>query len=342
MEESGPQKMTNHPDLVLPPDVLGSAACSDCRNPSDFKNHPLITVEKNLSRRTFLKGLAGFLGALTLKPKRALAGHGPVSKAETFGVLVDLTRCISCRACSRACVDANELHPADKGTDVTPAHQETLVFDKWSAVNTFKTQNEKGQDVSVGVKRQCMHCLEPACASVCPVGALTQTELGAVIYRANRCIGCRYCMIACPFDVPKFDWKSGIFPVIGKCQLCAQNRLYRGLSPACTSVCPTGALKFGKRQKLLFEAKVRMKSSPGKYIQHIYGENEVGGTSWLYLSGVPFEKLGFKTKMPSEPLPALTWEVVSKLPIVIAVLAGLFGTVAGSLKKESQSREEVS
>lgn len=340
MEENGPQKMENPPDLALPPDLLRKAPCADCSSLPNSADLFPIQIERGLSRKTFLKGLAGFFGVLTLAPKRALAQHGPVSKAETFGVLVDLTRCISCRACSRACVDANELHPADKGTDVTPAHEETLVYDKWSTVNTFKTQNEKGQDVSVGVKRQCMHCLEPACASVCPVGALTQTDLGAVIYRANRCIGCRYCMIACPFDVPKFDWKSGIFPVIGKCQLCAQNRLYRGLPPACASACPTGALKFGKRKKLLFEAKVRMKSNPGKYVQHIYGENEVGGTSWMYLSGVPFEKLGFKTKMPKEPLPALTWEVVSKLPIVIAVLAGLFGTVATSLKRESDDHKQ--
>ena len=127
--------------------------------------------------------------------------------------------------------------------------------------------------------------------------------------------------------------------MIGKCQLCAQNRLFKGLLPACAEACPTGALKFGKRQALLFEAKVRIKANPQKYINHIYGENEIGGTSWLYLSSVPFEQLGFKTTLPSSPIPSFTWEVVSRIPLVAAALAGLFGAVAVSLKNQGEGKE---
>lgn len=292
-------------------------------------------------RRSFLKGAGALSGAALLFPKKLWANTAAISKGNAFGVLVDLTRCISCRACSRACVDANNLHPKDTGTDVSRQHTETAAYDKWSIVNTLQGRKEDGSEFSVGVKRQCMHCLEPACVSVCPVGALHQTEQGPVIYRTERCIGCRYCMIACPFEVPKFEWNSGLFPVIGKCQFCAQNRLFKGQPPGCSAACPTGALKFGKRQQLLFEAKVRIKSNPGKYVQHIYGENELGGTSWLYLSSVPFEKLGFKTDLPSSPLPSFTWEVVSRLPLVIAALAGLLGSVALSLRKEEKHSPEA-
>lgn len=282
------------------------------------------------SRRDFLKKFLGGFFSFSLFPKKVFANHPKISKGEVYGVLVDLTRCIGCRACSRACINANNLNPADDGSNISPAHREVLSYDKWSAVNTVG---------GLPVKRQCMHCLEPACVSVCPVGALSQTEAGPVIYRAQRCIGCRYCMIACPFEVPKFNWHSGFTPVIGKCQLCAQNRLFKGLLPACAEACPTGALKFGKRQALLFEAKVRIKANPQKYINHIYGENEIGGTSWLYLSSVPFEQLGFKTTLPSSPIPSFTWEVVSRIPLVAAALAGLFGAVAVSLKNQGEGKE---
>lgn len=291
-----------------------------------------------LSRRGFLKGLAGALGAgaLTLVSGKPAAASGPVSKGEVFGVLVDLTRCISCRACSRACVKANDLEPADTGSDVSPSHLERLAHDKWSIVNTVP-----GASKPVGVKRQCMHCLEPACVSVCPVGALHQTELGPVIYRADRCIGCRYCMMTCPFEVPRFDWHSGFTPVIGKCQFCAQQRLFKGLAPACADACPTGALKFGKRQALLFEAKARVRANPGKYVDHVYGENEIGGTSWLYLSAVPFERLGFKTHLPDSPIPSYTGEVISRLPVVVAALVGLLGTVAFTLEKDGGGEDHA-
>ncbi len=143
-------------------------------------------------------------------------------------------------------------------------------------------------------------------------------------------------MVACPFDIPKFDWGSGLTPVIGKCQFCAQERLFNGLPPACVEACPTGALKFGKRVSLLFEARTRIRARPERYVNHVYGEKEVGGTSWLYLSDVPFGVLGFKEHLPSRPLPSLTWDVVSKIPFVVTALAVLFGMVATTLAKSDE------
>ncbi|MFH0822559.1 MAG: 4Fe-4S dicluster domain-containing protein, partial [Pseudomonadota bacterium] len=140
-------------------------------------------------------------------------------------------------------------------------------------------------------------------------------------------------MVACPFDVPKFDWHSGLTPVIGKCQFCTQDRLAAGLSPACSEACPTGVLKFGKRSNLLFEARTRIRARPERYVDHIFGEKEVGGTSWMYLSEVPFDTLGFKTRLPHEPLPSLTWQVIAKIPAVVTALAVVFGVVATTLSK---------
>lgn len=299
------------------------------------QNNPDRLVGPEVSRRGFLKSIAAGTASIAVVPKKLWAsGKKHVSKGEVHSVLVDLTRCIGCRSCSRACQNANRLPEADTGASLADiARPEIPTYSHWSVVNLEGPANAESADQRRPVKRQCMHCLEPACVSVCPVGALDQTATGPVIYREERCIGCRYCMVACPFDVPKFDWSSGLTPVIGKCQFCAQERLFKGLSPACAESCPTGALKFGKRQSLLFEARARIRSRPEKYVNHVYGEKEIGGTSWLYLSDVPFEKLGFKTNLPDSPLPSLTWEVISRLPVLVAVLVGLFGTVATTLSK---------
>jgi formate dehydrogenase iron-sulfur subunit len=169
-----------------------------------------------------------------------------------------------------------------------------------------------------------MHCLDPTCASVCPVGALRGTPEGAVAYDASLCIGCRYCMMACPFEVPKYQWDRAV-PIVGKCVLC-HDRLKQGQTPACAEVCPAGATIFGERDVLLDEAKKRIAAEPEKYVAHVYGEHEAGGTSVLMLSGVPFEALGYKTDVPKAPLPMLTWQVLSRVPDFTAVAAAfLYG-----------------
>jgi formate dehydrogenase iron-sulfur subunit len=189
-----------------------------------------------------------------------------------------------------------------------------------------------------------MHCEHPACVSACPVGALQKTAEGPVVYDARKCIGCRYCMMACPFHVPKLNWDA-LLPSIQKCNLCA-DRLAAGLDPACASACPTGALKFGERDALLVEARERIRTSNGQYINHIFGEKELGGTTLLYISPVPFEELGFPT-VGTEPVTKLSEQVVSYVPYEIGglavVLSGLywFFQRRERLQKESAAHPEA-
>lgn len=308
-----------------------------------MKNNQKKTGTHEFNRRLFLQGLAGGTGLAVLSPASVNA-HTP-GFAETPSVLVDVTRCIGCRQCMRACKQANNL---PDNTDLTADFPgswdpQELRFDQWTVVNPATGCNADGTEVTRNIKTQCMHCLEPTCVSVCPVGAMTKSDLGPILYSADRCIGCRYCMMACPFDVPKFEWEGGMFSVIGKCQMCAHTRLAEGRIPACAESCPTGALKFGRRDSLLFEARARIKTQPDRYVNHIYGEHEAGGTAWLYLSDVPFENIGFKSNVETAPMPPLTWEVLSKIPVMAGAMAGLFGTVAWSLnRREAAEQQEAS
>ena len=239
------------------------------------------------------------------------------------GLLIDTTRCIGCGACSAACKEANELP--------TAIEAKTTAY-TWTTVE---------QHEGVNVRKLCMHCLEPTCVSVCPVGALRRTSDGPVVYDGTRCIGCRYCIMACPFGVPKYQWDRAI-PVVGKCVLCHE-RVAKGGTTACASVCPTGATLFGDRDELIAEAKARIAKEPGRYYDHIYGFDEAGGTSVLYLSSVPFEKLGLRTDLPRHPMPLLTWQVLSRIPdFVIVAGAFLYGLHWITKRREDVREEEAS
>ncbi len=214
-------------------------------------------------------------------------------------MLIDLTMCVGCNACQVACKEVNGLKSDEEKSLSTSAYTALEEHD------------------GVFVRRMCQHCDEPTCASVCPVGAFTKTAEGPVVYDVEKCIGCRYCMQACPFQVPRYEWSS-TYPRVHKCIMCHE-RLAKGLPTACSEACPTGATKFGDRDELLKEAYARMAAEPGKYVPKVYGENEVGGTSILYISSVPFENLGFKTTLQTTPLPQLTWNALSKIPSVVTV-----------------------
>lgn len=245
------------------------------------------------------------------------------------GVLVDITRCIGCRSCQTACKQWNDI----------PATQTTLNNDwdnppelnatNWTRVGHYLIEKE-GLLKWRFVKRQCMHCNEPACESACFSHAFVKTEDGPVIYKPSElkkdyCVGCRYCMIACPFDVPKFEWDKA-FPFVRKCQMC-YSRVEEGLGPACVTACPSGALKFGEREELVAEAHKRINSN-SDYIKQVYGEEEYGGTSWLYISDVPFEQIGFKTNVSHKAIPEYTWQVLKWTPYIFfgwgAILTGLY------------------
>jgi len=219
----------------------------------------------------------------------------------TKGVLVDITKCINCESCVVACRLYNGLEKSPIESD---SHDEILTAQRWTVVQNRHVK-KNGAPIRRFVKRQCFHCLEPACASACFTKAMQKTPEGPVVYNEDICVGCRYCMIACPFGVLKFEWNKP-FPRVLKCQMCL-SRIAGNQMPACVSVCPTGALTFGDRDDLLREAKKRIAANPGLYVNHIYGEKEAGGTSWLYISDVPFDQLGFNTNVPEKPIPEYTW-----------------------------------
>lgn len=276
-----------------------------------------------LKRRSFLKavGAAGATGLAA--PVGAAVTRGPAPGARA--VLVDTTRCVGCRACEAACAEANALPGPQRAGD-------PRVFDtqRETGPETFTVVNRADRLGPDGefrfAKSQCLHCVEPACVSACPVRALEKLEAGPVVYRANRCIGCRYCMLSCPFGVPKYEYDKAV-PYVRKCTFCAE-RQAAGKPPACTDVCPTGALKFGDRAALLEEARDRVYGSPGRYVRTIYGEREVGGTSWLYIGDIPLEGLGLKADVGTTPIPELTRTALSGVPFIMTlwppILMGLY------------------
>jgi formate dehydrogenase iron-sulfur subunit len=232
-------------------------------------------------------------------------------------MLVDVSRCIGCRACQVACKQWNDLPAEDTHNWGSYQNPPALSAKTWTLID-FKEIQEGGKLSWVFLKRQCMHCEHPACASACPVAALVKLENGAVVYRDKICIGCRYCMMACPFRIPKFEWDKPL-PLIRKCTFCT-DRLAAGLEPACAKACPTGAITFGERDSLIELAEARIENRPNKYVNHVYGKLEAGGTSVLYISSLPFDKLGLPT-LGSEPIPHLSEGVMGTTPGLVA--AGL-------------------
>jgi formate dehydrogenase iron-sulfur subunit len=227
------------------------------------------------------------------------------------GLLFDVTRCVGCGACYQACKERNRL------PQTTPDFLQDHLSDR-----TFTTVTNR-QDRFV--RRLCMHCEVPTCVSVCPVGALEKTPASPVIYHEDRCMGCRYCMLACPFSIPRYEW-SKVLPRVRKCDLCA-DRLEKGLPTACSEVCPTGATLFGEREQLVQVARERLAANPTTYNPHIYGLEEVGGTSVLLISDVPMESLGYPQGLMKDPLPLLTWKVLQKIPNFVIAGSALLGGI---------------
>ena len=289
-----------------------------------------------MDRRTFLKGLGmGITVAApgsSLLPGRLEAKEVAASK-EFMGVLVDTTRCVGCRSCEMACAEAHAMPVPDiSDTSAFEKIRQTSVT-QWTVVNRYKT--DKGE---VFAKKQCMHCNQPGCVAACLVKAMEKKEDGAVTWDTN-CMGCRFCMVSCPFDIPKFEYDSAV-PKIQKCSLCWE-RLQKGEKPACVEACPADALAFGARRELIEEANRRIYKDSGQYVSHIYGEREVGGTGYLYLSAVPFEQIGFRTDLGTTAYPEFSKGFLYSVPIVLllwpAFLIGV-NTIT-KRKNEVQSRE---
>lgn len=285
-------------------------------------------------RRDFLK--LAVLGSPVAATRGAWASS-TVEASDSFGVLVDIPNCIGCRKCEFACQRAAgfETPPIESFDDKSAfaSHRRPSPF-SYTTVNRF--DNPVDSSHPIHVKANCLHCLEPACASACLVGAIQKQPSGAVTYDAWKCMGCRYCMVACPFGIPAYDYHDALTPRVRKCDFCA-DRIAEGDVPACVRICPNEAMTFGKRAELLRIAHRRIEERPERYVNHVYGEHEAGGTAWLYLSSVPFESL----KLPGVQSAAATGltetlqHAVFKHWVPPFVLYGFLGLMMWLTKRES-------
>jgi len=278
-----------------------------------------------MDRRRFFK-TSLVVGGTAVFSGDELAANDKAKPEEYAGILVDTTRCIGCRACEVACGETHDMKVPDVVNDGALESHRTTSDEQFTVVNRYET--DQGE---VFVKTQCMHCYQAACVAACPTVAMEQTHNGPVIWNPSRCIGCRFCMVSCPFNMSKFEYNEWN-PKMQKCNLCFE-RLEEGEKPACVNACPTDTLMFGTRVKNLEVARHRIYSHPDEYVHHIYGENEVGGTGYIYLSSVPFEQLGFRVDLGTRPYPEYTKEFLYAVPMVLfgvpAFLLGLNALVDG-------------
>ena len=252
----------------------------------------------SLNRREFLKraGLAGVgVSAVGLLPQPARASEAKEPSPDAMGVLVDIPKCIGCRRCEYACQDSHGFNPPP-----VEAFEDKSVFDtprrpyphNYTVINQYP--NPRDATHPIYNKFNCLHCVDPACASACLVSALQKREDGPVVYDPSRCMGCRYCMVACPFEIPTYDYDVPLTPQVRKCNFCVNIVPAQQSVPACVKICPAEVMTYGRRSELLVAAREKIRAQPDVYVDHIYGEHEVGGTSWMSISPVPLEQVGFK------------------------------------------------
>lgn len=293
-----------------------------------------------LTRREALKSLgAGTVavvatGAVSVNALAEDAAEHKAAPAEAVGLLYDTTKCVGCQSCVAACNEANNLIGDTRLDQIHHTAHDLNSFTK-NIIKLYRSTDGKGYSF---VKQQCMHCVDPACVAGCSFKALNKDEkTGVVSWTSEKCMGCRYCEITCPYHIPKFQWE-GFNPKIVKCELCKE-RLAQGQEPACSSVCPAHAVVFGKRTELLKEAKQRIHNAPGKYYEdRVFGEYDGGGTQSLYLSHVAFENIGLPL-LGTESLPEkyLKWQ--KRLYQYLAVPVVLYASMVGIIRKNFKEHQ---
>ncbi len=290
-----------------------------------------------ISRRRFLELSAAATAAGLAAPAKSQEHFS--GWPERYGMLTDTTLCIgtNCRKCEEACKRVNNLSRKNLNLSDNGVFNRRRRTDpeNYTVVNRFP--NPKKPETPYFVKKQCMHCDEPACASACLVKAFKKTPEGPVIYNPEVCIGCRYCMVACPFGIPTYDYFDAYTPRVRKCTMC-YDRIKTGKIPACAEICPQEAIIFGKRKDLITLARERIRQHPERYHPHIFGEHEAGGTGWLLLTGVDSAKLDLPADVGTAPYPELTRGFLSAVPLVLTIwplmLMGFYKFSQGRQEKE--------
>lgn len=298
------------------------------------------------SRRDFLKSSALIGAGITgLSSTSAKAAPKNVLSPDRMGVLVDTTVCVGCRNCEWACKEAHSLPSGDL---VSYEDREILSTKRRPDTSALTVINEyspgKNSNLPVDVKVQCMHCDHPACVSACIVGAFSKQENGSVIWDTDMCIGCRYCLVACPFQIPTFEYDKAINPLIMKCDFCF-DRTKEGKLPACVDICPVEALTYGPRTELVLIAREKIRRNPDRYMDHIFGEYEVGGTSWIYLASKDFNELGFP-ELGKEPAPGVSESIQHGIFAYFVPPASLYALLGGMMwlskrRKELDQEEKI-
>lgn len=298
------------------------------------------------NRRNFLKTTTAVgAGIAGLSAKNTIAAPKNVLSEERMGVLVDTTVCVGCRNCEWACKDAHQLPAGNINsyedrkileTKRRPDHTALTIINEYSP--------GKNSNLPIDVKIQCMHCDHPACVSACIVGAFTKEENGSVIWDTDKCIGCRYCMVACPFQIPAFEYDKALNPLIMKCDFCFE-RTKEGKLPACVEICPVEALTYGKRKELVRIAEDRIKRNPKRYIDHVLGETEVGGTAWMYLASKDFKELDFPD-LGKNPAPGVSESIQHGIFAYFVPPVSLYALLGGIMwitkrRKELDQEEKI-
>jgi len=306
----------------------------------------------SVSRRDFLKkaGLGSVVSpAVGLLPEQAMAYEAGEILADWMGVLVDIPKCIGCRRCEAACQEANgfEVATDEELGDLSVFEEHRRPGPQsYTTVNRFARRPGDAVAEPIFVKANCLHCNEPACVSACLVGAFQKLEDGSVVYDAWKCMGCRYCMVACPFQIPAYEYDNLLTPQVRKCMLCSnEGNPNKGGVPACVSTCPKEVMTYGKRSELLERAHEKIRQYPGVYSDHIYGEHEVGGTSWMYLApkDYTFDELGF-VNLGASPPPMRTERIqhgIFKYFIPPLAWYGLLGAMMWVSRPDADGKKEM-
>jgi formate dehydrogenase iron-sulfur subunit len=253
---------------------------------------------------------------------------------KNMAILTDVTKCIGCEKCVDACQETRGL-PKERPWRWLKRIDD-LSSARWTTIRTVVEEDEQHF-----VRRQCRHCLDPECVSVCIVGALKKTEEGPVIYDRDVCIGCRYCMIACPWEIPRYSWEDTV-PYIQKCDMCYERVVREGAIPACVEACPVEATIFGEREDLLAEARRRLAAEPDKYLQKIWGEKEVGGTSVMYISDVEINLTDLDQPIrDTAPMPHRTTKILHQMPLVFVLMGGAMGGINWIVRRRQMMSAEA-